>query len=541
MKEYIIGIDTGGTYTDAVLLEKETSAVVTSAKKPTTHQQLALGTADALREILVKSGVKPEQISSLVVSSTLATNSVVENKGARVALLVIGYVRHFKLPVKAVIYIKGGHDIIGKEEQPLDIEYLVEIVSNLRDEVDAYGVCSAMSIKNPAHELVAEKAISMLDPKPVFCSHKSSDNAGMKERAATAGLHAKLMPIMNEYVEEVASSMEQLGLTCPMLIVSGNGTTTDADKAVSYAGETVASGPACTAEFGSTHTNEDALVVDVGGTTTDIAMLVGGRPTLAKEGCQIGSWQTHVEAVDMVTGGIGGDSVTKINEKGEIVLGPGRVIPLALGSDIPAPAGWLGAGDLAKIITLASEEVPADEIAELIARHKGLTEAQIRKETGISGIPLEKKLEELARTKTIEEHGFTPTDALHVLGKIELGNRDKSVEAAAILGRELNLGAEAFSRLVLLKTREQIETLLLDYVINHYWGNSLSGFLSERNAHPVLGVNFALKIPIIGIGAAAPYLLPGVAEQLGTTVSFPEYGDVGNAVGAAILATKRAD
>ncbi len=538
MKEYIIGIDTGGTYTDAVLLDKETSAVVTTAKKPTTHQQLALGTVDALREIFTKSDVKPEQINSLVVSSTLATNSVVENKGARVALLVIGYVRHFKLPVKAVIYIKGGHDIIGKEEEPLDIEYLVEIVSNLKDEVDAYGVCSAMSIKNPAHELVAEKAISMLDPKPVFCSHKSSDNAGMKERAATAGLHAKLMPIMDEYVAEIASSMEQLYLTCPMLIVSGNGTTTDAGKAVNYAGETVASGPACTAEFGSIHTTEDALVVDVGGTTTDIAMLIGGRPTLAKEGCQIGSWKTHVEAVDMVTGGIGGDSLAKINENGEIVLGPGRVIPLALGADIPAPASWLGTGDLAKIVTLTGKEVPADEIAELISRHKGLTEAQIRKETGISGIPLEKKLEELARMKTIEEHGFTPTDALHVLGKIDLGNRDKSVEAAEVLGKALDLDAEAFSRKLLLKTREQIETLLLDYVINHYWGNSLSGFLSERNAHPVLGVNFTLKIPIIGIGAAAPYLLPGVAEQLGTTVSFPEHGDVGNAVGAAMLATR---
>lgn len=536
MKKYIIGIDTGGTYTDAVLVNTETAELISSAKKPTTHRQLSIGTAETLRSLLVDSGIQPEQVESLVISSTLATNSVVENKGARVALLVIGYVRHFKLPVKAIVYIKGGHTITGEEEQPLDLEYLVEIVSNLKNEVDAYGVCSAMSIKNPAHELVVEKAISMLDPKPVFCSHRASSEAGMKERAATAGLHAKLMPIMEQYINGVDQAMDELGLTCPMLVVGGNGTTTGAEEAVLHAGSTVASGPACTAHFGSSHTAEDGLVIDVGGTTTDIAMLKNGKPLLANEGCRIGLWHTHVEAVDMVTGGIGGDSHTMITADNTLRIGPGRVVPLAMCTNIPPIADWLGAEEEAKLLVGYPADVTGEnDIENIIAQHKGVTPAILRNETGLGGIPLEKELERLTREQRIYECGFTPTDALHVLDKINIGVRENSRAGAERLGALSGMDAETFSREVLKQTEEQIETLILDYVIQHYWGNSLTGFLSERNAHPVLGLNFSLKIPLIGIGAAAPFLLEGVARRLGTSVSFPENGVVGNAMGAALL------
>lgn len=538
MQNYIIGIDTGGTYTDAVLVDKETRKVIASAKKPTTHRDLSLGTGEALKTLLLQSGIPAESIESVAVSSTLATNSVVENKGARVALLVIGYVRHFKLPVKAVVYIKGGHTIQGEEEQPLDLDYLVEIVSNLRNEVDAYGVCSAMSIKNPAHELVAEKAISMIDPKPVFCSHRTSNIAGMRERAATAGLHAKLMPIMDQYINGVKEAMEQLNLTCPMLVVSGNGITISAANAVEFAGATVASGPACTAHFGADQTTvSEALVIDIGGTTTDIAMLKNGQPLLAEEGCKIGQWRTHVEAVDMVTGGIGGDSHTVISPKGKVSIGPNRVVPLAMSVNLPHPREWLGVDEQSKLIVprpgIGDSE---DEILTSLKQAGPATPAHIRSTTGISGITLEKQLERMTRNQQIYECGFTPTDALHVLKRIDIGNGENAREGALVLSQLAGMSPEEFCLQVIRKTEEQIETLIIDYVINHFWGNSLTNFLSQRNAHPVLGISFALKIPLIGIGASAQHLLPAVAEKLGTTVQFPEHGEVGNAVGAAIIA-----
>lgn len=542
MQKYIIGIDTGGTYTDAVLLDTEEDAIVAKTKKPTTHFDLSVGTGDALAELLRISGASPEHIAKVVLSSTLATNSVVENKGARVAVIVIGYVKHFRLPVKAVVFVKGGHNIQGEEEQPLELEYLVELIQGLQKEVDAYGVCSAMSIKNPAHEMVAEKAITMIDPKPVFCSHRISDLAGMEERAATAGLHAKLMPIMEEFIEGVTTAMQTLRLQCPVVVIGGNAEPIDGDKATREAGLTVASGPACTASFGAVHSpSEQSLVIDVGGTTTDIAMIENGSPLMSKEGCQIGRWKTHVEAIDMHTGGIGGDSHVTIDDKGNLTLGPARVTPLATAVSTPDLQTWLGGGDNNKLIGVhpsCSDALPDSEVARLLKKMGQVTPATIREQTGLGGIPLDKELEQLTRKQLIFECGFTPTDALHVLGKLTIGNRDIACEAATILGRLVGIETEQFAQFVLDTTREKIENLIIDYVVKHYWGNSLTSFISTRNNHPVLGVDFTIKTPLIGIGAAAPLLLPEVAKSLKTTIVFPDHCEVGNAIGAAIIGRK---
>lgn len=540
MQNYIIGIDTGGTFTDAVIIDKQSKEIIATAKKPTTHYQLSVGTTEALAEILSNTKVQPEQIESVMISSTLATNAVVENKGGRVAVIVIGYVKHFKLPVKAVVFVKGGHNIIGEEEEPLDIDYLVELIRGLKNEVDGYGVCSAMSIKNPAHELVTEKAISMLDPKPVFCSHKISQTAGMQERAATAGLHAKLMPIMKDFVIGVESAMTELNLACQPSVIGGNGTPLDTAKAIEEAALTVASGPACSAYFGSTYCpkGSTALVIDVGGTTTDIALIENGQPLLTKQGCRVGRWKTHVEAVDMHTAGIGGDSLVSIDRESNVSIGPSRVTPLATAPDLPAIEDWLGIDTDNKLISLnlsAKDSTFKSEIIELLELRGPVTPAVIAKETGLGGIPLEKQLEQLAREQIIYEAGFTPTDALHVLGKLDLGCRETALKGAKVFARTLGITSKEFSELVLSKTEEHIETQILDYLVKHYWDKSISSFIGDRYKHPALQVNFKMKLPLIGLGAAARFLLPGVAENLSTTVSFPENCEVGNAVGAALI------
>lgn len=538
MDKFIIGIDTGGTFTDAVLLDAESGKVVTTAKKPTTHYQLARGTGDVLAELLKKSRIEPEKISAVAVSSTLATNSVVENKGARVGVIVIGYVKHFKLPVKAVVFVKGGHTIGGQEEEPLDIEYLVELVQGLKNEVDAYGVCSAMSIINPTHELVAEKAIGMIDAKPVFCSHRISTLTGMEERAATAGLHAKLMPIMEEFVGGVQQAMARQNLTCPIMVIGGTGKALEAEKVVEEAGLTVASGPACTAHFGASLSKNDCLVIDVGGTTTDIAMIENGKPLLTSDGCQIGRWKTHVEAVDMHTAGIGGDSHVHVDDKGHLAIGPSRVTPLSMAEERAPADQWLGSGDCSKLIVLrpeASHELPDGELTDLLGEVGQLTPATIRERTGLGGIPLDIQLEHLTRKQQIFECGFSPTDALHVLGQIDIGNKEPAVAGAQILGKAMNMSGEDFSRLVISSTEEIIENLIIDYVVQRYWKKSLTSFISSRRNHPVLGVDFFIKLPLIGVGAAAKHFLPRVAKNLQTKVSFPLHCEVGNAIGAAIV------
>ena len=537
MSKYIIGIDTGGTYTDAVLLDIKTKAVLATAKEPTIHHKLALSTGKVLKTLLAKSGVDKSDISRLALSTTLATNAVVERKGARVAAFVIGYVKHFKLPITATIFVKGGHNISGLEEEVLDIDNIVDTIQGLRNDVDAYAVCSAMSMTNPSHELVTEKAISMIDPKPVFCSHTVSQHTGMKERAATAALHAKLMPIMKDFASGIQDAVTENALDCPVFLITGNGTRISIEDAVEQAGITVASGPACTAGFGAAQNVDHALVVDVGGTTTDIAIVENGGMVISPDGCQIGQWQTHVEAVDMFTGGIGGDSHVVLDEKGNITLGPSRVIPLSMSAGFPGCRNWLGSELKSKCISLLPEFDALkndDPIVYALAAGPSTADS-IRKITGFSGVPLNKRLEQLSRRQVILETGFTPTDALHVLGKIDIGDTNKAENGATVLGALLNMSKERFCEKIITMTEEKIENLLIDYIIHRYWGKSLTNFITTRNNHPVLDVKFSMKIPLIGTGAAAQYFLPRVAEHLGTQVDFPEYCEVGNGMGAAIL------
>ncbi|MEN8190382.1 MAG: hydantoinase/oxoprolinase family protein, partial [Thermodesulfobacteriota bacterium] len=350
--------------------------------------------------------------------------------------------------------------------------------------------------------------------------------------------HAKLMPLMEDYLAGIQAAMIREKISCPVSVVSGNGRPITMDDAVQQAGATVASGPACTAEFGAMQTKDDGLVVDVGGTTTDIAMIKSGRVLLAEDGCRIGQWQTHVEAVDMYTGGIGGDSLVRLADKGGMEIGPSRVVPLAVAQSLPPVDQWLGTGEQAKCISLPPEaEVGNDPVICAIEKNGPATPEMLNQLTGQSGMMLDKELENLARNQLIVESGFTPTDALIVLGRVELGERQPAEEGAAVLAEVAGLKVTEFCEEVVRRTEEKIENLIIDYLIYRSWGKSMAAFISGRNSHPELSVNFGLKIPIIGIGAAARSLLPAVADRLGTTVSFPQHCEVGNAMGAAFIST----
>ena len=539
MTSYCIGIDTGGTYTDAVLLDMHSGTVVAAHKERTTHHDLSLGVGKALAGLLRQS-VQPHQVVRMSVSTTLATNAVIEGRGARVGLFVLGYVRHFKLPVVANIFLKGGHSITGEEEQPLDLETLIDTLPGLAKEVDSYAVCGAMSIVNPTHELVAQEAIRMIDPdKPVFCSHLVSGHPGMQERAATASLHAKLLPLMQDFLASIQRSMLGVGLQCPVTIICGNGQGEALERIADQAAVTMASGPAATARFGASGHTGTALVVDVGGTTTDVCLIRDGQPQLNKEGCVIGQWRTHVEAVDMYTAGAGGDSHLVCLPDGRLQLKPYRVQPLAMTPGLPDPHTWLHSGMDERMAVpvdgLAAEVVAADPILRYLHDHGPSVPSRIAAHTGIGGIVLEKRLERLMFLQQLVLVGFTPTDALHVLGQLDFGNALNSRSGATVLARELGCTVEAFCQQVVAETETAIETILLTYLGRTVWGGDQATPFLNRRDNEFFSLAFNLKLPLVGIGAAARCFLPGVAKRLGTTVSFPLYCEVGNAVGAALI------
>jgi N-methylhydantoinase A/oxoprolinase/acetone carboxylase beta subunit len=538
MTAYSLGIDTGGTYTDAVLLETTSGRIVAWSKERTTPHDLSIGVGRALAAMF-RQEVKPEAVVRMAVSTTLATNAVVEDRGARVGLFVLGYVRHFKLPVVANIFLKGGHTITGEEDEPLDLEGLVDTLSGLAGEIDSYAVCGAMSIKNPAHELVAREAIALIDPKPVFCSHQVSDHPGMLERSATACLHAKLMPLMTDFLASIQRSMLAVGLSCPVTIILGNGRGAELEQVVDRAAITMASGPAATARFGAAAVQGNALVVDVGGTTTDVCLIRDGAPQINREGCVIGEWRTHVEAVDMYTSGTGGDSQVVCLRDGTIKLKKTRVQPLAMTASLPDPREWMDEEFEACLVVpvpgLDRTLLANDPVLASLDRHGPATPNRLARQTGIASIALEKKLERLAFLQQVVVAGFTPTDALHGLGILTIGDGRASRTAASILAHRAGLTAERFCRQVVTETEKAIEGILLTYLCRTIWAGDQATPLLDRRDNALFSMHFSLKLPLIGIGAAARCFLPGVAQRLGTTVSFPQYCEVGNAVGAALI------
>ncbi|OBQ54869.1 hydantoinase/oxoprolinase family protein [Halodesulfovibrio spirochaetisodalis] len=542
-KRYCIGIDTGGTFTDAVIVDTVSGAVVCTAKSPTTHYDIQKGIQSVVEKVLAASAVSPDAIARTCVSTTLATNALVENKGADVALFVIGFNQRLEVPAVAARFVPGGHTIKGEEVEPLGIQYIVDGVNELKNDVEAWAVCSSMAFVNPVHELVAAKAVKLVSEAPVFCSHEASCRAGMKERASTACLNAQLLPVMKKFLSGISNALTACGISGEVLVVRGDATAMNMQEALTHAATTIASGPAATALFGAKTTNTtDALILDVGGTTTDITLIKDGKPVVDTSGMSIGKWETHVEAVEMFTVGVGGDSLVHLTNGKPMEVGPARVTPVCMARDIPAPETWIGQSRLSRCITMlpdvSHENITASPILAALQEHGGMTPHALLTLLGVAEITFEQELTKLLHKQHVREVGFTPTDALHVLDKLSIGDQDAACNAAKTLADIEGCSAEGFARSVLTKAERTIEETVLRHLSKREIGGNLVGYLANREENQLLQITVSLNVPMIGIGAAAPYLLTNVAKRLNTTISFPEHFAVGNALGSVFMAER---
>ena len=324
-----LGIDTGGTYTDAAILDMASGAVLTKAKSLTTRGDLTIGIGKAI-SALDKSLF--DKVRLLAVSSTLATNSVVEGKGCRVGLIVIGHDAVPNIPVDEVVRLSGGHNLEGVRRKELDLDGAREFICSVKDKVDAIAISSYLSVRNPEHEVAVKELVKSLAPCPVVCGHELSSALGFHERTITAVLNARLIPIIADLIASIKNVQDRLGIKAPLMIVKGDGSLMDESVAKERPVETILSGPAASIIGAKALTNlDDAIIVDVGGTTTDIGILRGGRPRLDAEGAMLGGWRTRVRAVDIFTSGIGGDSRVVV-ASGKMQLSALRVIPLCIAS-----------------------------------------------------------------------------------------------------------------------------------------------------------------------------------------------------------------
>jgi len=329
-------IDTGGTYTDAVLVEYETDQVVATGMALTTKHDLSIGIRKGIDHVLA---LHPADVRLVSLSSTLATNAIVEGNGAPICALLIGYPDHVKqnanmeqeLGTSHYAFIAGGHTTTGEEQEPLDTKAAQEAIQKHAPYVQAFAVSGYFGTRNPEHEITIKHIVQKITGKPVTCGSELTHRLDALRRATTVSLNARLIPLLCDLIDAVQSTMAERHIIAPLMVVKGDGSLMQSSMARERPIETILSGPAASV-VGAQHLagGQDAVVVDMGGTTTDIAVIKSGRPYLNPQGASVGVWRTMVEAIDVHTVGLGGDSRIWLDEEYTLCVGPRRVIPICI-------------------------------------------------------------------------------------------------------------------------------------------------------------------------------------------------------------------
>ena len=565
----LLGIDTGGTYTDAVLYDEATRTVVAKAKSPTTHHELSIGICGAIDAVLATAVVAPERIELVSLSTTLATNALVEGKGRRVGAVIIGFDGDVleraglgeALGDDPAVILAGGHDPHGGAVAVLDTERLAAEVAAMAPKVEAFAVTAQFSVRNPEHELAAAAIIKNVTGLPVTLSHHLSAKLNGPKRAVTAVLNARLISIIDGLVRTTETALHERGVHAPLMVVRGDGSLVSAAFVRERPIETILSGPAASL-VGAAHLTAltDAIISDIGGTTTDIAVLRDGIPAVSPDGATVGGHQTMVSAVAMHTHGLGGDSRVRNDERaaGAVLrIGPRKVVPLCqLAVEEPALVHgmldlhltYLNPGELDGVVLIA------ERYDERLAALEGV-ERQVLEQMGgrvavastaLNTLQLRRVMERLVQRGVLQIAAFTPTDASHVLGiqaTYDVAAARKAAELFARnrdrMGKAIAPDAETVSNATIdTLVRRSAEAVLAAAFIN-------DGLPAETVAQPVVQavlnrrlevvrLGLGLSAPLVGLGASAPAYYPRVAALLGAESRIPAHADVANAVGAVV-------
>lgn len=549
---YILGIDTGGTYTDSVILDARTKDVICFSKALTTKEHLETGIEHSINGLDFDDF---NNISLVCLSTTLATNAIVENKGCKTGLVLIGKEISSQLPGSACFLAKGRLDIKGSVVEDIDPQQIAEIAEHLKGKVEAVSVSCYLSVRNPALELEARKIISDMLDVPVFCAHELSGSLGYYERTVTSVLNACLVKIIYDFIRATKSVLSDKHIDAPVMIVKGDGNLMHETVALQKPVETILSGPAAST-IGATHLSglNDAFIVDMGGTTSDIVNITNGNARICPDGAVVGGWLTRVRAANVCTYGIGGDSLITYDPTGNIMIGPEKAEPLCVASSICSnvthelsnidwsinkePIWLYRKGNIYPDLILSESE---RKILDILGTD-ALSKSTIASAADIDPDHLD--LESLVKNGSLIRSSITPTDILHALGRYTEFDCEASVKGlSAAAALTCTTPDQLLDNITTQISRQLYMCCLQSSAVFENNNFSFSDDESslylmnkafDKDPDDFLRVNFTLNKPIVGVGAPAHAWLPIVAEKLHVPIHIPEYAQVTNAVGAAL-------
>lgn len=568
-----MGIDTGGTYTDAVIFDFENEKTISMAKAITVKEDLTVGINNALNQLLPE---MLDEVKLVSLSTTLATNACVEGKGSRAKLVLIGcneeiaakYGREYGLPeTQEIIFLNGGHNQQGEIINEPDWDFLKSKVDECRYEIDAFAVVELWGIRNAGFEKKAKELIVDWTSMQVVCGHELTGEINSLKRAASALLNAQLIPLINGFLNAVKTSLKQKGIKAPLVIVRGDGSLMSEEFARGKPVETLLCGPAASVAGGINLTEEkNCIIVDMGGTTSDIAIVRNGSPKLAYEGASVGKWRTGIKSILINTVGLGGDSLIRHNSENNLNIGPVRAAPLSW-----AVSRWTDV--LKKIRSIyESKERHTISLCEFFYAIRDISQDTFyrQEERNISAAlrdgPL--SITELAEAvgtsiyeinvKRLEQYGvimrcgLTPTDIMHLTGDFTGWDRDAAYFGAMVMAHQINVSLDELIAMVNENVKEGLyfsivkmlmededESLLKDGISKQLNDLLVMSFRKKRktagnteNNDDLMACNFSTSAALVGIGAPIHIYLPDVARALNTNCIIPENAGVANAIGA---------
>jgi N-methylhydantoinase A/oxoprolinase/acetone carboxylase beta subunit len=495
------------------------------------------------------------------------------------------------LGADAIVSLPGGHDAGGNAIIPLDEEASKAAILKHAPRVSAFAISASFAVRNPQHELQLREWVTELTDKPVTCGHELASSLGAPRRAMTVALNARMITHVKALIDSVKRTLHARKIDAPLMIVKGDGTLINAASALARPVGTVLSGPAASVIGACALSGvANAIVADMGGTTTDIAVVRNGRPELSVDGALIGDWRPMVEAVKVYSIGLGGDSEVRFLGGKGLAIGPRRVVPISLLAHehpevLPvlerqqneSPHG----SQIRFALRLHSDEalisrLPDDELRAWERLAKGPVDLE---RSNIEDRPLSRALARLERKGLAIYSGFTPSDAAHVLGMATHWSQAAATLAARVWARQMRymyglgtwtLGdAVAPSRQVVDLVLSTICQKLIEAGLNDAGqmnedrasnmaalltqmalqgrkptGNTASdpatsatpsgGSATVAPSSSVFSLQFAPDMPLVAVGAPASSYYPAVAEALGMQLRVPPYAEVANAVGAVL-------
>ena len=366
---YAVAVDIGGTFTDISLLDR-TSGKVWRGKTPSVPADPSQAFMKGVNDVLDAAGVSATELSRVLHGTTVATNMILEGKGARTALVTTQGFRHVleigrqDIPRHANLFnwVKPArpvpaeriHEVVerigvgGHVLDALDEESVAEVAKRILDQdVEAVAVCLLHAFANPAHERKVVELLQLALPGvAVTCSTDVLPVVREYERSLATVLNASVMPGVSNYIARLEQRLADAQAASPLLLMQSNGGVAGTDAIRVTPALTALSGPAA-GVVGAIDTAracgiENIITVDIGGTSADICLINEGKVALTQQG-KVGDWPLSLPMVDMVTIGAGGGSIAAL-EQGTLSVGPASA-----GAD-PGPAAY-GKGGRAATVT----------------------------------------------------------------------------------------------------------------------------------------------------------------------------------------------